>query len=97
MNSDFRQGNIKLLGCEELADEYISLIWDDRTTKREEHPSCPNHLADATLYAWRYCYNYAWKDREKILVPQSEEVVDMWWKEEEEKLNREKSLDFIPY
>jgi hypothetical protein len=34
------------------------LIWDDRSARREEHPNCLNHLTDATLYAWRYCYAY---------------------------------------
>lgn len=59
MNSDFIQGNI-VLGpdCTPLADEYLGLIWDDRGTRRQEHPNCPNHLADAALYAWRYCHQY---------------------------------------
>lgn len=34
------------------------MIWDDRSAKREEHPNCPNHLTDTTLYAWRFCYAY---------------------------------------
>jgi hypothetical protein len=44
-----------------LADEYAGLIWDPRKLvlcKREEHPGCPNHLADAVLYGWRHCYQY---------------------------------------
>ena len=54
MNGEFIQGRIKLnpQRCGGLADEYAGLIWDDRAAKREEHPNCPNHLTDATLYAW---------------------------------------------
>ena len=33
-------------------------MWDERSAKRDEHPNCPNHLTDATLYAWRFCYGY---------------------------------------
>lgn len=45
-----------------LVDEYAGLIWDPRKlkelNKREEHPGCANHLADAVLYGWRHCYQY---------------------------------------
>lgn len=66
MNAEFGCGNIKLSrACGPLAEEYGSLIWDDRDkddpirrTRRQEHPACANHLADATLYAWRRCYQY---------------------------------------
>lgn len=56
MNSDFVQGNILLdLSCADLAKEYAELIKDD---DGQEHPSCSNHLADAALYMWRYCYTH---------------------------------------
>jgi hypothetical protein len=59
MNGEFIQGQIKIHGeCTPLIDEYLGLIWHDKGLRREEHPSCPNHLCDATLYAWRYCYQY---------------------------------------
>ena len=59
MNSDFILGNIQISdACSDLSEEYLSLIWDDRATKKQEHPNCENHCADATLYAWRYCYQY---------------------------------------
>lgn len=63
MNSEFIQGRIKLLDqtTDPLQTEYASLIWDPKAAKREEHPSCANHLADAHLYAWRYCYQYFFK------------------------------------
>lgn len=60
MNGEFIQGRIKLdpRTCSALVDEYVGLIWDERSAKREEHPNCPNDQADSCLYAWRYCYAY---------------------------------------
>ena len=60
MNGEFIQARIKVspLRCSQLADEYAGLIWDERSLKHEEHPNCPNDLADAALYAWRLCYSY---------------------------------------
>lgn len=60
MNGDFISGNIKLhkKSTEMLMEEYSQLVWDERSPRREEHPACANHLCDATLYAWRHCYQY---------------------------------------
>jgi len=55
MNSEFINDKISLVAgmTDELATEYENLIWDDRAPRRQEHPACENHAADATLYAWR--------------------------------------------
>ena len=59
MNAEMIQGKIKLSKeCQELKDEYLGLIWNDKSLKKEEHPSCANHLCDGSLYAWRYCYQF---------------------------------------
>lgn len=61
MNSDFILGNIKVETdrCADLVDEWVGLVWDSRiTSKKVEHPACPNHCSDAALYAWRNCYAY---------------------------------------
>jgi len=59
MNGEMIMARVKLgPGCEALAEEYGALVWDERSSKREEHPNCANHLADAALYAWRACYPY---------------------------------------
>jgi hypothetical protein len=59
MNGDFIQGYVKLLPeAKPLASEYAELVWDDKSEKRQEHPNCANHCADAALYAWRYAYPY---------------------------------------
>jgi hypothetical protein len=45
-----------------LLAEYARLVVDERKLlklrKREEHPNCENHCADATLYPWRRTYPY---------------------------------------
>ena len=59
MNAEMTQGRILVApACKELVQEWGELIWDDSKPRREEHSACPNHLADACLYAWRFCYPY---------------------------------------
>jgi hypothetical protein len=59
MNAEMIQGKIKLSKeCQPLKDEYLNLIWNEKSLKKEEHPNCPNHLCDAALYAWRFCYQF---------------------------------------
>lgn len=60
MNAELILGRIKVqekLGAK-LIDEWSNLVWKEKGNKREENPACDNHLADACLYAWRYCYQY---------------------------------------
>jgi hypothetical protein len=59
MNAEMIQGRIKLSDeCQELKDEMLNLIWNDKSLKREEHPNCANHLCDSFLYSWRFCYQF---------------------------------------
>lgn len=64
MNAELIQGRVKLLEStsKELVDEWGGLIWETEGDKvklpRKEHPNCDNHLADSTLYGWRYCYQF---------------------------------------
>ncbi len=59
MNAEMIEGKIKLSkDCQDLKDEYLRLIWNDKSLKKEEHPNCENHLCDAALYAWRFCYQF---------------------------------------
>jgi hypothetical protein len=63
MNGELIQGKIKLSDqCKELKDEAGTLIWvvkDDQIVfPRKENPNCANHLTDAWLYAWRFCYPF---------------------------------------
>jgi len=93
MNSDLIMGVVKLVRgrCNDLVDEWRTLIWDDEKTKRAEHAGCANHLSDAALYAWRWAYNYAHRARPKIIHPGTEEAIDLFWQKEAERLEREKN------
>lgn len=78
MNSELICGNIKLhsKAAYALAQEWQNLIWKEKGTKREENPSCDNHMSDACLYAWRYCYNYLGQRPSKPLKPGTQEYYD---------------------
>lgn len=63
MNAEFIQEKIKLgPNCIGLVEEYGKLIWvtegDKIAFPRKENPNCQNHLTDAALYAWRFCYQF---------------------------------------
>lgn len=64
LNNDLLLKRLNLLPskCTPLIEEWEALIWDDKAREKgkwEELKSCPNHCADAALYMWRWCYNYA--------------------------------------
>lgn len=64
MNAEFTQERIKVNPHTniDLIDEWKRLVWkmtgDKIDIPREEHPGLPNHIADACLYGWRYCYQF---------------------------------------
>lgn len=63
LNAELIQAKIKINdNCINLINELMGLVWkttgDIIDLPRKEHPSLPNHLCDAFLYAWRYCYSY---------------------------------------
>lgn len=67
LNGDFNAGRIKIIPESNLEIELCGLQWDlssdsktilARTGRLREDPSCPNHLCDALLYAWRFSYHY---------------------------------------
>lgn len=85
MNSELILGKIKLCPNNELLEEeWKNLIWDERSEKREEHSACDNHLADACLYAWRHCYQYLSRPKEKAKT--AEDKLDIWFDRESEKV-----------
>jgi len=66
LNSELIQAKIKIhKNCNNLIQEMSGLVWkttgDVIDIPRKEHPALPNHLCDALLYSWRYCYSYAWQ------------------------------------
>jgi len=76
MNADFQMGRIDVLEnmCQPLIKEWDKLIWDeaarDKTGEWKEIRTAPNHAADAALYMWRWCYNFAHIPKTR---PQTEE------------------------
>lgn len=99
MNSDFLMGNI-LIDKEnaiELYTEHESLVWDDRSEKREENAACENHLSDAALYAWRMSYREEVVEKKIHTDPHSIEALNEWEQREIERieqLKREKEDEF---
>lgn len=71
MNSEFIQKKILVTPTAlNLEQEFESLVWETEngvikltpSGQRKEHPGLPNHLTDAALYLWRYCYAYLFSD-----------------------------------
>jgi hypothetical protein len=65
--------------CSALITEWNELVWYDRAlerNKRQENPTLPNHLSDATLYMHRHCYQWASRELEKVYVPGTKEWLD---------------------
>lgn len=96
-NSDLIQGKIKILNTQEnrvLWEEMSALVWvtdgDKIKYPKKEHPSLPNHLCDAFLYAWRCGWHYASTPVEKKSVHGSRE----WYKEQSEGI-WEKEREFL--
>jgi hypothetical protein len=102
LNAELIQAKILINNkCTNLINELLGLIWkstgDVIDIPRKEHPSLPNHLCDAFLYAWRYCYSYmsepivkkpvigtrAWQDAENAKM----------WEIERQKLEEEYKTD----
>jgi PBSX family phage terminase large subunit len=79
MNAEFIQANIKLNknACSELIEEYKGLVWETEADKikwpRKEHGSLPNHICDAALYAWRYCYQWL-----SSAAPVNKDAINQW-------------------
>lgn len=101
LNADLVQGKIKISSqCTSLINELMGLVWktdgDKIVVPKKEHPSLPNHLCDAFLYAWRNGYHYQSEPATKQLVVGSKDwyakqAKDIWEREREhlEKINQE--------
>lgn len=84
MNAEFIMEKVKVdpVRCASLVDEWQGLVWNDKTSKREEHPACPNHATDSALYGWRYCYGYMSKPL-PVKVP---EGTHEWYEAEQKRM-----------
>lgn len=98
LNAELIQQKIKInKNCNNLIQELMGLVWkttgDQIDLPKKEHPSLPNHLCDAFLYAWRYCYAYMSEPVVKLPAMgtkawQDEQNAKMW-EIEREKLEEE--------
>ena len=98
LNSDLRNKKLLLLDhkTSELQLEMGELVWDARAKARgrwKEHDSCPNHLCDALLYAWRWSYSYRPDTKEQFIHPNSEAKIDQFWERAAEELERKAALE----
>lgn len=107
MNGELIQGHIKIKDTlTALTQEMMGLVWmtdgDKVKLPRKEHPNLPNHLCDALLYAWRYCYGYMAESlKPKVIVGSREWYMqqtnaDTIWEHEREKLERGNSPNLWP-
>jgi hypothetical protein len=101
LNAELIQGKIKINDkCTALTQEMMGLVWQTEGDKikmpRKEHPNLPNHLCDALLYAWRYCYQYMSAPKDKRTVIGSREWYleqsNIDWNKEREKLEGDRGL-----
>lgn len=82
LNSDLLAGHIKfaLPGSQPLLEEIGNLIWDraykERTGKRREDQSRPNHCCDSFLYVWRYAKHRYFPQQPKATT--SKYDIDYW-------------------
>ncbi len=98
MNAELIQGKIKIKqSLTMITQEMMGLVWvtdgDKIKFPRKEHPNLPNHLCDALLYAWRFCYQWLAEPAEKKIVKGSkqwyEQQADNKWEREREFLERQ--------
>lgn len=94
-NSELIHGEIMLVGedTDIIEQEWGSLIWDPKhENKREEHPGCDNHLADACLYIWRNQRQYLYREPIKKEKKSEEKRVEEWIDRELAKEQGDKDL-----
>jgi phage terminase large subunit len=98
LNADLIQAHIKCHSTHKtLMDEWMSLVWKTEGDKivlpKKEHPSLPNHLCDAMLYAWRNSYTYHFSKLKPVLPVGSkawyDETTTQIWEKEREHIERE--------
>ena len=85
LNGDLRNGSLSILRSENAAllGEVTILQWDE--DRKRPDPRYEDHLADAWLYAWRYCHAYLNTGEKEAPDPGSE----AWWKAEADRMEEE--------
>ncbi len=101
LNADLIQSKILISPlCTTLIDELMSLVWktngDVIVVPKKEHPSLPNHLCDALLYAWRNGYHFHSTAALEVIPVGSKawyakQADDIWEKEREKMINQQEN------
>lgn len=88
MNADYQTGRIKIVKpeCQDLINEYESLVWDHKSAVRVEHPGKPNHCADSALYPWRKCFHSSNLSMRQTRPLSEEEQLEKWAMEKAQQL-----------
>ncbi len=95
LNGDLIQGKVKI-HCNEhdLIDELMALVWKTAGDKiiypKKEHPSLPNHRADAMLYGWFNGWHFLSTPAKKATIPGSIEYI-----KEQEDLHKQSIVERI--
>ncbi len=102
MNAELIQGKIKIKDTlTNITQEMMGLVWKTTGDKidlpRKEHPNLPNHLCDALLYAWRFCYQWlADPEKTKIVVGSrqwfEQQAIDIWERERDQLEDKQNKL-----
>lgn len=107
LNSDMEASRIKVPLDSELASEWLNLTWDLKDlTKKElvragrlrESKKTDNHLSDAFLYAWRFCYHNWAKKQEATVHPYTKryyELLDIAAAKEAQAKRDEAKIDML--
>lgn len=95
LNGDFIQGKVKIHESEhDLIQELMSLVWRTSGDKiiypKKEHPSLPNHRADALLYGWFNGYHFLATPAKKATIPGTFEYI-----KEQEDLHKQAIMERI--
>lgn len=105
LNADLYTGQIQVPYDSELAKEWLELTFDLKTStkaqmakagKLAENRANDNHLADAMLYTWRFCYHHWARPVATPIDPFSEAAMLAWDRREAVKAaeKRDNPADF---
>ena len=97
LNGDLVQAKIKINStCTTLVQELMGLVWktdgDKIVIPKKEHPSLPNHLCDAFLYAWRNGFHYYFKDAVPKRKLTDDEVAESIFAHTRDRMQKEQEL-----
>lgn len=94
MNTDFRNGHIKVRPNSPIVEEWQRLQWNADTDPPKEDDRFPNDMADAALYAWREAKHWVKRPQTPKFAAGSKEWEQEMWKKVEESDRKESNMDW---